>query len=61
MNEITEEIVSGFCKAQNQTRSVFCELEEQEDGSRELLSSDCAFGTCEHSKSCLLMGQLHLT
>lgn len=54
----TEEIISGFCKLQNQTRTVFCELEIKEDGSRELLSSDCAYGKCEHSKDCLLMGQI---
>lgn len=56
--EITEEFISGFCKAQNQTRMVICELEVQEDGSTELLSSDCAYGVCEHSGDCLLMGQL---
>ena len=55
---ITEEFISGFCKAQNQTRMVICELEIREDGSRELLSSDCAYGKCEHSKDCLLMGQI---
>lgn len=52
---ISEEFVSGFCKAQNQTRMVVCEFEELEDGSRRLLSSDCAYGKCEHSRDCLLM------
>ena len=55
---ITEEFISGFCKAQNQTRMVVCELEKMEDGSIKLLSSDCAYGKCEHSKDCLLMGQI---
>lgn len=54
---ITEEFFSGFCKLQNQTRMVICEIEELEDGSRNLLSSDCAYGKCEHSQDCLLMGQ----
>lgn len=57
-DRITEEFISGFCKAQNQTRMVVCELETKEDGSRELVSSDCAYGRCEHSKDCLLMGQI---
>lgn len=55
---ITEEFISGFCKAQNQTRMVICEMEIREDGSRKLLSSDCAYGKCEHSKDCLLMEQI---
>lgn len=58
MGEITEEFISGFCKAQNQTRMVICEIEQMEDGSRQLLSSDCAYGKCEHSQNCLLMRQL---
>lgn len=53
--KISEEFISGFCKAQNQTRMVVCEFEELEDGSRRLLSSDCAYGKCEHSRDCLLM------
>ena len=57
-SEITEEFISGFFKAQNQTRMVVCELEKLEDGSIKLLSSDCAYGKCEHSKDCLLMGQI---
>lgn len=57
-NRIEEEFVSGFCKMQNQTRMVICEIEEKEDGSREVLSSDCAYGKCEHSKDCLLMGKI---
>lgn len=56
--KITEEFVSGFCKVQNQTRMVICELEELPDGTKKLLSSDCAYGKCEHTGDCLLMGQL---
>lgn len=55
---IDEEFVSGFCKMQNQTRMVICEIEEKEDGSKEVLSSDCAYGKCEHSRDCMLMGQI---
>lgn len=55
---ITEEVISGFCKQQNQTRMVICEIEELPDGKKRVLSSDCAYGKCEHSGDCLLMGQL---
>ena len=55
---VKEEFVSGFCKLQSQTRMVICELEETEDGRKTVLSSDCAYGKCEHSKDCLLMGQV---
>lgn len=51
----TEEFISGFCKRQNQTRTVFCEFEVSDDGSRRLLSWDCDFGKCEHSSNCTLM------
>lgn len=51
----TEEFVSGFCKAQNQTRRVLCEFKIRPDGEKELVSADCAFGRCPHSGSCLLM------
>lgn len=57
-DNIIEEFVSGFCKLQNQTRMVVCELEQMEDGSRKIVSSDCAYGKCEHTKDCLLMGQI---
>ena len=42
-----------ICKA-----GILPELEKLEDGSIKLLSSDCAYGKCEHSKDCLLMGQI---
>lgn len=54
---ISEEFVSGFCKAMNQTRTVMCEFELQEDGKKKLVFCDCAYGKCEHSAGCLLMGQ----
>ncbi|MCC8067047.1 MAG: ubiquinone biosynthesis protein UbiE [Clostridiales bacterium] len=55
MTEETEEFMSGFCKKQNQTRTVLCEFGSGEDGKRNLLSSDCDYGCCEHSKDCRLM------
>lgn len=55
--EIEETFVTGFCKAQNQTRMVVCEWEQKPDGSREFLDSDCAYGACPHSGDCLLMRQ----
>ncbi len=51
----TEEFISGFCKRQNQTRTVLCEFEIVGEGSRKLVESDCDYGRCEHSRSCRLM------
>lgn len=56
--QITELFVSGFCKLQNQTRMVICEVEEQSNGTKQLISSDCAYGRCEHTGDCRLMGQV---
>lgn len=55
--EIVEEFYNGFCKAQNQSRMVICEFQVEEDGSRTLLDSDCAYGACPHSSYCVLMSQ----
>ena len=55
---ITEEFISGFCKTQNQTRMVVCEIEHRADGSSVLVSTDCAYGKCEHSRDCLLVRQI---
>lgn len=57
-DDIIEEFASGFCKAQNQTRMVMCEIRMLSDGKKEIVSSDCAWGRCEHTKTCLLMGQI---
>lgn len=56
--DIDEEFVSGFCKMQNQPRMVICEVRTRRDGTKEILSSDCAWGKCEHSRICLLMRQI---
>ena len=53
---IIEEMYSGFCKALNETRTVFCEFVEK-DGKRLLSQADCAYGTCPHTETCLLMRQ----
>lgn len=55
--EITEAFVSGFCKAQNQSRMVLCEYRQEPDGTKTFLESDCAYGTCSHSRQCALMEQ----
>ena len=52
-----EKTYSGFCKALNETRTVFCEFEEK-DGKRIFSGADCAYGACPHSKTCLLMKQM---
>lgn len=55
-DDIIEVMVSGFCKTLNETRSVLCEFEKK-DGKLKLEHADCAFGSCQHSKTCLLMKQ----
>ena len=57
--ETEEEFISGFCKMQNQTRMVICETEVQENGKKKIVYADCAYGTCEHTGDCLLMGQIN--
>ncbi|MCI8854078.1 MAG: ubiquinone biosynthesis protein UbiE [Lachnospiraceae bacterium] len=56
MDEIWEEMVSGYCRAYDQTRIVTCEYEKMPEG-RRLQSTDCDYGNCIHSKSCRLMRQ----
>ncbi|MCD7833443.1 MAG: ubiquinone biosynthesis protein UbiE [Lachnospiraceae bacterium] len=53
----TEAFISGFCKKQNQTRTVLCEYELTEGDGRILLGSDCDYGRCEYSRDCTLMVQ----
>lgn len=50
-----EMFVSGFCKAQNQTRMVLCEVQRDSDGNVQIMDTDCAYGKCPHTKDCLLM------
>ena len=52
---MTEEVfLSGFCKAQNQPRTVMCEFEPDADGGESFVDSDCAFPECPHSGSCMV-------
>ncbi len=50
-----EMFVSGFCKAQNQSRMVLCEVRVDAQGTVQILDTDCAWGKCPHSDGCLLM------
>jgi len=52
---ISEEFFSGFCKAQNQTRTVLCEYETDREGHKAFTGSDCAYARCPHAAECLLM------
>lgn len=54
--EYREEVFSGFCKALNQTRSVFCEFENDGSGWK-MTDHDCDYGECQHSEACILMAQ----
>ena len=53
--EIEEAFFSGFCKAQNQSRTVLCEVIKKQDKVTQILSTDCSYGPCPHSKACLLL------
>ncbi len=52
-----EVFVNGFCKAQNQSRMVICEVERDEQGKMILVDTDCAWGKCSHTADCLLINQ----
>lgn len=53
MEEEREEIVSGYCRAWNQSRTVVCEYRKSEDGI--LMAADCDYPRCVHSGSCEVM------
>lgn len=50
MEEEREVIVSGYCRAWNQSRTVVCEYRESREGI--LLVTDCDYPDCVHSGSC---------
>ena len=50
MGEILEEFISGFCRSSNETRTVACEYERQEDGSLRMTE----FEKCPNSAACLI-------
>ena len=56
--DVDEMFVSGFCKMQNQSRMVICEVRTRNDGTKEILSSDCAGVKWERSRTLLLGGQI---
>lgn len=59
---MTEEVfLSGFCKAQNQTRTVMCEYETDSNGGKQFVDSDCAFPDCPHSSSCVIFREVRKT
>ena len=50
MDDIIEEVFGGFCKALNESRTVFCEFARGEDGKLRLDNADCAYGACPHTE-----------
>lgn len=57
MDEIQEEIFSGFCRTCNQGQTVTCEF-ILEEGAYVLESVDCAFERCIHTASCEIAKQI---
>lgn len=57
MSEIFEEIIQGYCRASDQSRILTCEYTEK-DGVNVLEYTDCAYGTCVHSKTCKLIEEM---
>ena len=41
MGEILEEFISGFCRTSNETRTICCEYEQEDDGSVTMTEFDC--------------------
>ena len=56
-NEIREDIISGFCRSQNQGRTVTCELEPQ-NGGWKLICADCGYENCIHTGGCQVASQI---
>lgn len=54
MGEIEEAFISGFCRTCNETRTVACEYERQEDGTLIMTEFDCNYERCAHNASCLI-------
>ena len=55
--EIIEEMYQGYCRTSDQSRIVTCEY-HIEDDKKVLDYTDCAYGTCVHSKTCKLIEQI---
>lgn len=54
MDEVIEAFISGFCRSNNETRTVACEYERQPDGSLKLTEFDCNHEACPNSAACLI-------
>ena len=48
-----EYFISGFCRCQNQTRTVTLSFEDGEEG-----ETDCLYGDCPHEGSCEIAAQI---
>lgn len=57
MEEIIEQIISGFCRTNNQGRTVTCEFTEKE-GKTVLEEVDCLYENCIHKASCQIAKQI---
>lgn len=54
MSEIMEEMLQGYCRSMDQSRIVTCEY-HIEMNQKVYEYTDCAFGKCVHSDTCVLM------
>ena len=54
MGEILEEFISGFCRTSNETRTICCEYEQEDDGSVMLTEFDCNPEKCPNSAACTI-------
>ena len=52
-----EACFSGYCRQMDQTRMVFCEYEEGQEGAA-LQSVDCCYPTCEFAAECPVADQM---
>lgn len=52
-----ELFINGFCRVQNQGRTVTVVL-EKENGNWEVTEVDCAYGKCEHQTVCEVAKQI---
>lgn len=57
MDKIIEEIISGFCRTNNQGRTVTCEFTEN-NGKTELVEADCMYEKCIHRASCQIAKEI---
>ena len=47
-----EEFISGYCRAQDQSRMVAVEIEDGE------LSADCSYGNCPYEDRCTIASRI---